>query len=342
MSRRSFSLLAILALVLFAAYYIFFLKNPSMTDRARVSEREVIVSIPVGATVASLSDTLSAHGLLRSRIAFQLAARALGAAKKLHAGLYRIAPGLSNSEIVRRLTGSEYALILRATFPEGITMYRAASIAHEKLGLDSVIFLRFAFDTGFLHSLGIPRGATSAEGYLFPDTYEFLLSADPRGLITRMVKRWRQMGEDSIYEKMDSSSLSIEQVMTLASIVEAEAKLPQERDTIASIYLNRLKIGMALDADPTVQYGLHLTRPITHSDLEIPNRYNTYRSSGLPPGPICNPGAASIRAVLHPAKSKYLYFVARRDGTGGHYFSRSLAEQERMINLAKANASSEP
>ena len=339
MSRRSFYFFAAVLLVLFAGYYIFFLKNP------RVSNREVIVTVPPGTTVLALSDTLAAHGLLRSRIAFQLAARALGAARKLHAGLYRIAPGLSNSEIIRRLTGSEYALILRATFPEGITIYRAASIAKEKLGLDSIIFLRFAFDAGFLHSLGIPKDVTSAEGYLFPDTYEFLLSADPKGLVMRMVKQWKKIALDSLYEKTvstaderSSTPLTIEQVMTLASIVEAEAKLPQERDTIASVYLNRLKIGMALDADPTVQYGLHLTHPITHDDLAIPNSYNTYLHPGLPPGPICNPGAASIRAVLHPAKSKYLYFVARRDGSGGHYFSRSLAEQERMINLSKANA----
>jgi len=327
--------LLVIAAILFGVYYIFFLKNPKTT------QTEIVISIPRGMTVAALSDTLSAHGLLRSPFAFSLAARTLGTAKKLHAGLYRIAPGLSNSEIVRRLTGSEYALILRATFPEGITVYRAASIAREKLGLDSVIFLRFAFDSGFLHSLGVPHDVKSAEGYLFPDTYEFLLSADPKGLVMRMVKQWKKIAADSLYQKADSTPLTIEQVMTMASIVEAEAKLPRERDTIASVYLNRLRIGMALDADPTVQYGLHLTRPITHEDLLAPSSYNTYLNRGLPPGPICNPGAASIRAVLHPAASRYLYFVARRDGTGGHYFSRSLAEQERMINLAKSNASGE-
>ncbi len=126
--------------------------------------------------------------------------------------------------------------------------------------------------------------------------------------------------------------------MTLASIVEAEAHRPDERDTIAGVYLNRLRIGMKLDADPSVQYGLHLTMPITHDDLLTPTPYNTYMNTGLPPGPICSPGAASIRAVLHPAKSGYLYFVARRDGSGGHYFSKSLPEQDRKINMARANA----
>jgi len=293
-------------------------------------------------TVAALADTLAEHDLLRSRWAFALAARTMGAAKKLHAGLYRIAPGLSNSEIVRRLTGSEFALILKATFPEGITMWRAASIAKEKLGLDSGIFMRFANDTAFLRSLGVPEEAKSGEGYLFPDTYEFLLSANPKGLLTKMITHWKKVVDDSLYEKSEEEDLSLNEVMTIASIVEAEARLPRERDTIAGLYLNRLNIGMKLDADPTVQYGLHLNRPITHDDLEIPNGYNTYRNVGLPPGPICNPGAASVRAVLHPAKHKYLYFVARRDGSGGHYFSRTLAEQERMINLARANAEAGP
>ncbi len=202
--------------------------------------------------------------------------------------------------------------------------------------------MRFAFDTAFLHSLGVPGDATSAEGYLFPDTYEFLLKADPKGLLTKMIKHWKRLADDSLFEQSDEDHLSLHEVMTLASIVEAEAHRPDERDTIAGVYLNRLRIGMKLDADPAVQYGFHLNRPITHDDLLTPNPYNSYMNVGLPPGPICNPGSASIRAVLHPAASKFLYFVARRDGSGGHYFSKSLAEQDRKINMARANAASEP
>src|SRR5437016_3077700 len=193
MKRLAF--LGILVFLALAIYYIFFAKNPG------VGGKEILISIPRGATVAMLADTLDAHELLRSAWTFRIAARTLGAAKKLHAGLYRIAPGLSNSKFVRRLTGSEYALILQATFPEGVTIYRAASIAKEKLGLDSGIFLRFAMDTAFVHSFGVPIEAKSAEGYAFPDTYEFLLSADPKGLLTRMLKRWKQKVFDSLYEK---------------------------------------------------------------------------------------------------------------------------------------------
>jgi UPF0755 protein len=324
--------LIVFFLAVISIYFIFFLKNK------KISARDEIVAIPRGMTVSQLADSLDVHHLLRSKWTFQIAARVLDAAKDLHAGLYRITPGLSNMEVVRRLTGSEYSLILQATFPEGITMYHAASIAKEKLGLDSGIFMRFATDTAFIHGLGIPQEAQSAEGYLFPDTYEFLLSADPKGLITRMIKRWKHIVADSLYARSDEDEYSMPEIMTLASIVEAEARVPQERDTIAGVYFNRLHIGMKLDADPTVQYGLHLTRPITHDDLEQPTAYNTYLNKGLPPGPICNPGAASIRAALYPAKHPFLYFVARRDGSGGHFFSRTLSEQERMINIARSNA----
>jgi len=325
-------LLAVVVLALLGVYYIFFAKNPG------VGLKEVLINVPKGAGIASVADSLDAHGLLRSTWMFRIAARTMGASKKLHAGLYRIQPGLSNAQIVKRFTGTEYALILQATFPEGITIYRAASIAKEKLGLDSGIFMRYATDTAFVHSFGAPKEAKTAEGYAFPDTYEFVLSADPKELLTRMLRRWKKIGYDSLYAKSPHGNLSLHQIMTLASIVEAEAHRPDERDTIASVYLNRLRIGMKLDADPTVQYGLHLTRPITHDDLLVANPYNTYMNIGLPPGPICNPGAASIRAVLFPAKHDFIYFVARRDGSGGHYFSRTLAEQEKKINIARANS----
>jgi UPF0755 protein len=271
---------------------------------------------------------------------FELAARTLGMAKKLHAGGYRIAYGLSNLEIVKRLTGTEYLLILEATFPEGITMYRAASIAHTKLSLDSAMFIQYATDTGFIHELGVPREAKTAEGYLFPDTYQFMLTADPKSLVTLMIRRWKRIVRDSLYDQSPKSR-PLHEVMTLASIVEAEARVPAERDTIAGIYANRLRIGMKLDADPSVQYGLHLTRPITHEDLLVPNPYNTYQNAGLPPGPICNPGAASIRAALSPVRHELLYFVARRDGSGGHFFGKTLDEQSHNIALARRNAAAQ-
>ncbi len=335
MKRRTIGIVGVGVMVIVALCVTLFLPNPGSNDASVKGPRIIVAK---GMSLTALRDSLEAHKLIRSKFLFTIAAKILGAGSKLHAGVYKIAYGLSNEAIIQRFTGSEYALIFQATFPEGITMRKAAQIAHDKLELDSLLFLKYANDSAFIHSLGVPEEAKNAEGYLFPDTYQFVLTTDPKALITRMIARWKSVVSDSIRAKAEALDLSVQELMTFASIVEAEAKLPRERDTIAGVYWNRLNIDMKLDADPSVQYGLHLTRPITHDDLATNTPYNTYMNKGLPPGPINNPGAAAIKAVLSPAHHDKLYFVARRDGTGGHYFSRTMDEQSRMINQAHANA----
>ena len=331
---RFFKFIAIAAVLLVAAIYlIFFWKNP-----AQANAKEIQMIIPKGATAASVSDSLAHYDLIRSKMLFKIAARILGMGSRLVPASYRISYGLSNTEIISRLTGREFAMVFEATFPEGSNIRRMAQIAKEKLSLDSAMFIRTASDTAFIHSLGIPCEAKTAEGYLFPDTYRFYISMTPQELIKRMIERWKQIIPDSLLSKRPNKNLSLHQLMTLASIVEAEAKLPQERDTIAGVYWNRLQIGMKLDADPTVQYGLGLSRPITHDDLLKSNPYNTYLNPGLPPGPISNPGKQAILAAMNPAKHDKLYFVARGDGSGGHYFSRNAAGQEKMIRESNRNS----
>ena len=330
---KFFSRLAILAvLILLTLFCILLWKNP-----LRENAKDIYIIVPKGASVSSVSDSLAKYDLIRAKITFKIAARILGTGSRLQPGSYRIAYGLSNTEIISRLVGTEFAILFEATFPEGSHIRRIASIAKEKLGLDSALFVRAASDTAFIHSLGVPREAKTAEGYLFPDTYRFYLMMTPQELVKRMIARWKEMIPDSLLAKRKAMGLSIHELMTLASIVEAEAKLPAERDTIAGVYWNRLKMGMKLDADPTVQYGLGLSRPITHNDLFKENPYNTYLNIGLPPGPICNPGKPAILAALNPAKHDKLYFVARSDGSGGHYFSHSDAEQEKMIRRSNKN-----
>jgi UPF0755 protein len=321
------------AIVLIGVLYItFFLKNP-----AKENAKEIYIIVPKGASLSSVSDSLAKYDLIRSKLLFKMAARILGTGSRLQPGSYRMAYGLSNTEIITRLTGSEFAILFEATFPEGSNIRRVASIAKEKLGLDSALFIKTASDTAFIHSLGIPREAKNAEGYLFPDTYRFYLMMTPQELVKRMIARWKEMLPDLLLARRKDLHLSVHELMTLASIVEAEAHLPAERDTIAGVYWNRLKIGMKLDADPTVQYGLGLSRPITHDDLFKENPYNTYLNIGLPPGPICNPGKPAVLAALAPAKHDKIYFVARGDGSGGHYFSHSSAEQEKMIRRSNRN-----
>jgi len=153
-----------------------------------------------------------------------------------------------------------------------------------------------------------------------------------------MIDRFNEVITDSLMAT-NQTKLSRYELITFASIVEAEARRPDERDTIAVVYLNRLKIGMKLDADPTIGYGLQLNRPVSHDDLLKENPYNTYQIVGLPQGPINNPGKAAIISALHPAHHDKIYFVARRDGSGGHYFSKTIAEQEKIITLSNRNQS---
>jgi UPF0755 protein len=299
--------------------------------------KEEIVIIPKGATLSSVADSLAAKDLIRSKLLFKLAGKILGASKEIQAGSYRIEHGINNLEIISRLTSTSYAILFEITFPEGSNIRRVASIARQKLFLDSALFVKLAYDTTFLRSLGLPHEAKSAEGYLFPETYRLFVSVNAKELMTKMVGEWKQRVNDSLIKHAASLGLSTHRFMTLASIVEAEAQRADERDTIAGVYWNRLKINMKLDADPTVQYGLGLDRPITAAELRKENPYNTYMNVGLPPGPINNPGIAAIKATLNYAKHDKIFFVAKRDGSGGHYFAKTMAEQERNIRRSNKN-----
>lgn len=323
------SLVAILVLVLLFALLLW--KNPAPKSG------EAIIIVPKGASIATVADSLAAKDLIRSKLFFKLAARIEGVSSSLQPGSYRISYGLSNIDILSRLTGTEFAIIFEITIPEGSTIRRIASIAKEKLNLDSTMIYKLAHDGAFIHAAGVPAEANSAEGYLFPDTYRFYLMMTPQELLKRMLSRFKEVITDSILAEHTKTGLSRTGLITMASIVEAEAHRADERDTIAGVYYNRLKIGMKLDADPSVQYGLGLTRPVTHDDLLKDNPYNTYRNTGLPPGPINNPGKAAILAALHPARHDKLFFVARRDGSGGHFFSKTIADQQKMIAISNQN-----
>jgi UPF0755 protein len=184
-------------------------------------------------------------------------------------------------------------------------------------------------DDRFTQGMGIT--ASNLEGYLFPDTYRLSWSTTPEKVAQVMVEQFRKTITDSLMRRAEEIGFSLAQVVTLASMIEAEAKDGNERDLISAVYHNRLRRGMLLQCDPTVIYALpKLDRPLLLKDLEVDSPYNTYRYPGLPPGPICNPGKASILAALYPAGVNYLYFVAT--GEGSHIFSATLAQH----NLARA------
>ena len=183
-------------------------------------------------------------------------------------------------------------------------------------------------DQGVLHELGI--NARTVEGYLFPGTYQVGFQMNEVGLVTEMVREFRRKTEQ-LRPLLDASGMRLGQAVILASIIEREAVSPEEKTLIASVFLNRLRIGMPLQSDPTAIYGVKVFGgTVTKQDLQRSSPYNTYRIKGLPPGPIGNPGLEALQAVLQPAKTEYLYFVARKDGT--HQFSRTLAEHNQGVD----------
>jgi UPF0755 protein len=293
-----------------------------------------------GDTTADIADKLVAAGLIRNALAFRLAARTEGLDQRLEAGEYELAPSMSPSEIRRLLLKGRVSGIT-ITIPEGWRLAEIADAwearrpgARQEL-IDQVT--RGEFNLPFLSD----KPATAdLEGYLFPDTYQIERSAPARKLVEAMLTTFGERVPSSVIAKGRERGLNAHELVTLASIVEREARMPSERPTIASVYLNRLKQGLMLQADPTVQFALrpgNEPRPdgvywkpgLTGSDLQVASAYNTYRVRGLPPGPICSPGLASIHAVIDAPSTDLLYFVARSDGS--HVFARTLAEHNQNV-----------
>lgn len=303
-------------------YQVFY--GPNTFDDA--SEKTFIVW--KGEPFASIVDSLAAQGIIRDRAWFVFVAKVVGGTQRIQVGKYVFASGISNIELYDLLR--EGRPPISVTIPEGILSRAQTGVLARKIGLDSTRFVNLVNDEQFAHALGIP--APSLEGYLLPETYSLHWQTDEKEVITRMVEHFQQFYTDSLQERAKELGLTTNQVVTLASIVEGEAILDEERATISGVYHNRLRKRMRLEADPTVQYLIEDgPRRILHSDLQVNSPYNTYRYFGLPPGPINNPGKASILAALFPEQNKYLFFVA--NGSGGHRFATNFNDHLRNTRL---------
>jgi UPF0755 protein len=287
----------------------------------RRAAEPTIVLVPRGATVDGIARELAGQGLIKSPFAFGLLARVTGVDRSLKAGQYRLYRGASTLSILRALArgmSGEGLVVL----PEGLSMRDIARILDPRLAFSAEEFLAACSDTALLNTLEIP--APSVEGYLAPSSYEFLPATPPDVVLRRLVGETRRvLAEELATGSPVAHELTSHEILTLASIVEAETGQPAERPRIAAVYLNRLRQGMRLQADPTVAYALGGYRErLYYSDLRVDSPYNTYRYAGLPPGPIGNPGRASIHAVLWPMPgSRELFFVAR--GDGAHVFNET-------------------
>src|SRR2546423_8693240 len=270
------------------------------------------VIIPRGASFGQATDSLAGAGLVGYPRLFRLYGRVVGGDRNIKPGTYLLKHGTPWSDIISALNGG-HGLVNTVTIPEGYTVSQITPLLAKtlKVPVDSVTAA--VSDTALLSRLDLPN--KTLEGYLFPDTYAFPIGTTARQAVREMVyafeRRWRPEWDSSAADlKINRNDL-----VTMASIVEKEARVPEERPVIAAVYYNRLKKGMLLQADPTVQYALgHHVGRVLYKDLTIESPYNTYVHKGLPPGPVASPGAASLAAAANPASAQYLYFAASPDG----------------------------
>ncbi len=295
----------------------------------------VQIGVPPGSSLSDVADSLQARGVLTSTRWFKLLGRIRGIDRQLHPGRFQLRPGASAGELLDQLVDAD-ALQLRVTLPEGGTIWDLARNVESSLGIPADSVLAAARDSALRAEFGID--APSVEGWLHPDTYFFGAFDSPREVVRRFLSARKERWPADWRARADAVDLDQDEVLNLASIVEAEAFLPAELPRIAAVYRNRLRIGMALQADPSIQYAFLLNRGKRESrlfnrDYAYQSPYNTYLHPGLPPTPIGNPSDAAIEAVLSPAPGRELYFVARGDGS--HVFAESYQQHLRNIRAVR-------
>ncbi len=294
------------------------------------SGRPVRVIVPQGASFRAAADSLAKRGVIQAPGLFRLYAKVRGSDRTIKAGTYLLRRGASWETVLTALREGK-GLAYTVTIPEGYTLSQIVPLVARILQVPADSVIAAARDTAHVRRLGVPT--PTLEGYLFPDTYIFLPGTPARTAVTAMVRRFEQVWQPGWTSRLDTIGMTRHEVVTLASIVEREAKRPDERPVIAGVYRNRLRVGMRLEADPTVQYarGIHTNR-VLFKDLDVDSPYNTYKNVGLPPGPIASPGSASLRAALYPADVPYRFFVAYPDGR--HVFTENFTQHTAARRLA--------
>ena len=291
---------------------------------------EQFVEIPAGTGSLPIGDRLVASGVVRDIATFRLALWMSKQGRHLKAGEYRFDRAMTPFAVIEKIARGD-VFVVSVTFPEGQTIAEMAKIV-EAHGLGpAASFVAAAKDPAPI--LAIDPAARDLEGYLFPETYALSRSTDAGRLVRMMVARFEKVFTPELRQAAAARGLTVRQAVTLASIVEKETAKAEERPIVAAVYTTRLRVGMALQCDPTVIYGLmkagRYHGNIHKDDLSFDSPYNTYRHPGLPPGPIASPGRASLEAAVHPADADYLYFVSRNDGS--HQFARTLVEHNRTV-----------
>jgi UPF0755 protein len=287
------------------------------------------IQVTEGMSFKAIAGTLKKEGIIRYRGYFEIIGRLQGFTRRVRVGYYGLGTHMSMWEVLDAFKKGkiiEYEVVV----PEGYNLYQIGwTLTGTPLVTDPNQFIKLARNKEFVRSLGVQ--ADTLEGYLFPDTYYLPKGITVPDIAKRMVQRYREVFSESYRARAEELGFTEHQIITLASIVEKEAKVSSERKVIAAVYHNRLKADMKLQADPTTVYGKKAwITNITKADLKRPSPYNTYLHKGLPPGPIANPGQGAILAVLYPDNVDYLFFVAQGDGS--HFFSTEYGSHTRAVN----------
>lgn len=324
-------------LIVVAAFILFLMfgLNWFFNNNDLVQREPVRVHIKRGMSFSEVADTLKKYKLINSRTAFIAVGKILGADRKVKSGYHLLEYGKSNYDYVNILVTGKNLTNIYVTIPEGLTLREIAELFEKVFEFSKDDFLKVATDTSLLKKYEVDHN--SFEGYLMPDTYEFSELDNPEIVLTRLANEFKKFYDEKIKPLEKKSGLTKNQIITLASIIEAETNYVEEMPRIAGVYLNRLKKRMKLQADPTVVYALgYRPNRVTYNHLKISSPYNTYLNYDLPPGPINCPGRDALLAAVNPEKHNYLYFVASGDGKT-HTFARTYSEhQKNVLNYRKS------
>ncbi len=324
----------LILIVMFAFYKIglsLFAGSDSLddVDTSKLTGEVVSVNIPEGASTKDIAEILKEEGLIKNATVFRLRSKINGFDGTYKHGVHEIQVGLDDDAIMLVLQkGALDADQTKVTIPEGYTAYQIAALMEEKGIVTADAFIAAVnstdYDYDFIQNL--PQRKYQLDGYLFPDTYYLKEGITAEEIVDKMLARFNDV-YSRFKGEIDGSGKSLDEIITVASIVEAEIKVPEERPRAAGVIYNRLEDGMPLQMCSTVLYSLEIRREnLTLDDLEVDSPYNTYKNSGLPSGPISNPGEAAIEAAVHPEDNKYLYFVLKADADGEHVFTETYDE----------------
>jgi UPF0755 protein len=323
-SKFFFLSLGLFLLFLIFLLYWFLFVPPTKTPSTKV------IFIKKGTHLKKVSEILEQEGIIKNRHFFVLLATTLGKKAKVKAGEYEFHAQMLPLGVLDALVKGQVKRHL-VTIPEGYTLSQIAQLLEGLNLMKKEEFLKKASSPAFINALGLSQVAgPTLEGYLFPNTYHLVREMDPEEIIQMMVHQFKKVFIPDFANRASGLEISEREVVILASIIEKETSLSEEKPLVSAVFHNRLKKKIPLQSDPTVIYGIkNFNGNLTKEDLTRPTPYNTYRIAGLPPTPICNPGIDSLLAALHPAPVPYLYFVSKNDGS--HYFSSDIEEHNRAV-----------